>query len=540
MQRESRHGISIMENVMSRFKGTRSKWALFGAFLASAMACLGAPFQLTPEAKRVLEFQPAVVKVVVSVKTALLDAKGRQIIVGICGGTGSGFLYRPDGYLITNGHVVEDAKDDDARAETEYNCLSDLYREKFEPQLSHDQALRKIVLAVRSGEIRRVEERPSIKVLLDNARDPDGGYNGEVKQFSMGAKDVAIVKIDGSNLPTVELGSSAGVNVGDPITVIGYPGNANISERSLLVPTVTNGRISAIKDREGTPVLQSEAPISHGNSGGPAFDSSGRVIGVATFYKGEKGEEFNFFVPIDTALEFVRSAGALPQRGLFDQTWHDALDAYANQKWATAHDLMGRVLEIMPDQPDAKRLQLEAGNAPPETHWTTLVAVGGGTLAVLLGIGGFMIAKRGSRNQQPIPQPAATGKAAVPEAAAAETTHAKPAVVLQAHPVGETFGSLQISNGPLAGNRFAIPKSGLMIGRDPSVCAVVLPSDTVGKEHAWVVPLDNGVALIDRNSVNGTYVNSTESPRVNKVVLKDGDRIFVGRKDPTEIMYFRK
>jgi pSer/pThr/pTyr-binding forkhead associated (FHA) protein len=100
-----------------------------------------------------------------------------------------------------------------------------------------------------------------------------------------------------------------------------------------------------------------------------------------------------------------------------------------------------------------------------------------------------------------------------------------------------TYGSLQIANGALAGNRFTIPKNGLLIGRDPSRCAVVLSQDSVSKEHAWVVPLDNGVAVIDRNSSNGTYVNSTDSPRINKVILKDGDRIFVGRSNPTEIMY---
>jgi pSer/pThr/pTyr-binding forkhead associated (FHA) protein len=53
-----------------------------------------------------------------------------------------------------------------------------------------------------------------------------------------------------------------------------------------------------------------------------------------------------------------------------------------------------------------------------------------------------------------------------------------------------------------------------------------------------VVPLDNGVAVIDRSSANGTYVNSTESPRIAKMVLKNGDRIFIGRKNPTEITYF--
>jgi len=76
------------------------------------------------------------------------------------------------------------------------------------------------------------------------------------------------------------------------------------------------------------------------------------------------------------------------------------------------------------------------------------------------------------------------------------------------------------------------------VGRDPSLCSVVLQDDTVSKEHAWIVPLDNGVAVIDRSSANGTYVNSTDSPRISKMLLKSGDHIFIGRKDATEITYF--
>ena len=77
-----------------------------------------------------------------------------------------------------------------------------------------------------------------------------------------------------------------------------------------------------------------------------------------------------------------------------------------------------------------------------------------------------------------------------------------------------------------------------MIGRDPAKCTVVLSDDSVSKEHAWVVPLDNGVAIIDRNSANGTYVNSVDSPRINKVVLRHGDRVFLGRKNGTVFTYY--
>src|SRR5271170_5191159 len=119
----------------------------------------------------------------------------------------------------------------------------------------------------------------------------------------------------------------------------------------MLVPTVTNGHISAVKmDYKGSPVLQSDAAITHGNSGGPAFDPDGKVIGIATF-GAQEAAGFNFFVPINTAMEFVRQAGAPPESGSFDSTWHAALDAMAAHQWSKAHVLIGDVLEIMPGEP---------------------------------------------------------------------------------------------------------------------------------------------------------------------------------------------
>jgi S1-C subfamily serine protease len=508
------------------------------ALLASTSVCLGATYQLTPEAKKDLELQPGVVKIEVSFQSVWQTSIGNLPCKMRFSGTG--FLYRPDGYLITNGHVVQVAHANDqsaeaARAEEAMECAKEAVQEL--PSKLGRPLNRAEIERIRAGRLRL--GTPTLQVRLNNGKI----YQGEIKAYSDPTpygKDVAIVKIDGKNLPTVELGNSDGVNVGDQITVIGYPGKADISEPSTLVPTVTNGRISAINklDNKGTPVLQSEATIDHGNSGGPAFDAAGRVIGIAT-YKASDSPGINFFVPIDTALEFVRQAGAQPERGSFDQKWHDALEAYAGQHWSKAHDLMGSVLEMMPDQPDAKRLQVQAGqNIPtnPVMRLTDMfglpVVLGSAAvvLAIVIGIGGILVLKRGGKSTRTQPTTV--------------TIEPTPAVLPSPQPVKpipsarESFGSLQISNGPLAGNRFVIPKSGLMIGRDPSSCAVVLPSDAVSKQHVWVVPLDNGVAVIDRDSVNGTYVNSTDSPRINKVVLKDGDRIFLGRKSPTEIMYF--
>jgi serine protease Do len=514
--------------------------------LVAASGCFGGTNLLSPDNQRDIEPQPGVVRIVVRFKAALF---GRFTCTATA--TGTGFLYRPDGYLITNGHVAQwarpssDARAEVARMKIAVPCLvkevlkaeqASVGRQLTEKE--NNSVLAQVAQAIEGGRIQVGEI--SLRVLLDNGAP---GKNAEIKAYSdpidEDGKDIAILKIDGTNLPTVELGSSDGVNVGDPVSVMGYPGAADISEESYLVPTVTHGRVSALKHDEykGTPVLQSEAPIDHGNSGGPAFDASGRVIGVAT-YTFKEGAQLNFFVPVNTALEFVRQAGASPERGSFDQKWHEAFEAYVGQHWSRAYELMGRVVEMMPGQPDAKRLQLQAEqNIPsnPLLRWIdelgmpVVLGVVGVVLAIVLAIG-VAAMKKGATKSAPSPLPAIVSVVPQPPPEPA------PKRALSGR---ESFGSLQISNGPLAGNRFIIPKSGLMIGRDPSTCAVVLPSDAVSKQHVWVVPLDNGVAVIDRDSVNGTYVNSTESPRISKVVLKDGDRIFVGNKSPTEIMYFR-
>jgi serine protease Do len=523
---------------------------LLAGMMATVSSSFGATPTLSAEAKRDLELQPGVVLIKVSFEATL----GQFTCTAVASGTG--FLYRPDGYLITNGHVAQWARVDDsgaenARMDQAKPCLAKGVLQEEQRKLGRaltpeeqDGLLGLVVQAIRAGSV-HIHRETKIEVVLDNQTQ----YQGEIKSYSPpideGGKDIAIIKIDGRNLPTVALGDSSEVNVGDPITVIGYPKIANISTDSILVPTVTNGRISAKKqDDKGTPVLQSEATINHGNSGGPGFDANGRVIGIATYNTGGTG--VNFFVPIDTALEFVRQAGSQPERGSFDKTWLDALDAYSNQNWSKAHDLMGTVLEMFPGQPDAKRLQLQAGANLPTSPAARLIDSVGMPLLIGIGAGGvllvailvWLVVKSSRKPVAAIPPVAAyVAQPTVAQSPEPPAARAFPASQAVGSDTGN-YGSLQIANGPLAGNRFVIPKNGLLIGRDPSRCAVVLPMDSVSKEHAWVVPLDNSVAVIDRNSVNGTYLNSADSPRINKVTIKDGDRIFIGRTNPTEITYF--
>jgi hypothetical protein len=242
-------------------------------------------------------------------------------------------------------------------------------------------------------------------------------------------------------------------------------------------------------------------------------------------------------VPIDTAWEFVRQAGAEPASGPFDTVWTEALDAYSAQHWKKAHTLIGSALELMPNQPDAMKLQRQAAANERSVSFVDSilemlaspglpVLVGGALILAAIVVVALIFLK--------------------PSRAPVAKTENKPVsggpkpTTVQA-PAQSVLGALHITSGPLKGKQYPIPKTGLLIGRDPQKCIIVLPDDNVGREHAWVMPMDNGrdVAVIDRGSANGTYLNSTETERVKKVLLQNGDRIFICRENSTEIAFYR-
>lgn len=166
--------------------------------------------------------------------------------------SGSGFIVSPDGYILTNNHVVADA----------------------------DQ----IDVSLTDGRL-----FPARVV----GRDP--------------AVDVAVIKIDGQNLPVATLGDDRQVQVGQPVIAIGNP----LGLRS----TVTTGIISA-KERGGSDLggllgdslavadfLQTDAVINPGNSGGPLVDLAGRVVGINSAIESPTGvyAGYGFAVPVGIA-----------------------------------------------------------------------------------------------------------------------------------------------------------------------------------------------------------------------------------------------
>lgn len=525
------------------------KIALALAFLIFASSS-GFGQQLTKEEKRTLELKPGVVLLILGITgTVTFNIFQQPIPIGHYI-SGTGFIYRPDGYIITNGHVVQHAnlKDPHSVDVWKQSLRDDLIRkvksgEAFAPieAVLHRAVTDKEKLEILKAGFEIHPNDPVLKVILANGK----SYNGDILQYSPPimdgkGKDVAVIKIPANDLPTVSLGDSEAVRVQDVVMVIGYPATASatlgsnsyLSSESDLVPSATDGHISALKTTSnGTPVLQTDVAITHGNSGGPAFNQNGQVIGIATFGS-QEAAGFNFLVPINTAMEFVRQTGVAPASGQFDRLWAGALDQYDAGKCQAAVADFDNVLQLMPDLPDARQYRNLAAKCFSEksglqrfmetSGWVLYAGV-----AVVILVLAILIFQR--RSSSVVVAPAGGGAATVridvPPSPAA----------LPAQP--ESYGSIQGTAGSLSGRTFKVTKEGLLIGRSPK-CQVVIQDDTISGEHAWIVPTGNEVVVIDRGSSNGTFVNSVDSPKVSKIGLRNGDRIFLGKKGAAVFTYF--
>ena len=202
-----------------------------------------------------------------------------QTTTGIA--TGSGFIVTSDGYIVTNYHVVEDAQ--------------------------------AITVTTNAG---TVYEATYV-----------GGDSNN---------DVAVLKVEASDLPTVTIGSSDELIVGDQVVAIGNP----LGE---LTNTLTVGYVSA-KDRAVTTdsfainMIQTDAAINSGNSGGPLFNMYGEVIGITSAkYSGESSsgasiEGIGFAIPIDDVIDLINTliSGEELTSGYLGVSVSDYIPSYAS------------------------------------------------------------------------------------------------------------------------------------------------------------------------------------------------------------------
>lgn len=172
--------------------------------------------------------------------------------------------------------------------------------------------------------------------------------------------DIALLDIEGSNLPTVAFGSSDAMRVGDEVIAMGNPFG--------LGGTVTTGIISA-KDRNINAgpfdeFLQTDAAINRGNSGGPLFNNEGQVIGVNTAIFSPDGASagIGFAVPSDLVSKIVAD---LQDDGQIDRGWLGVQIKPVSEEVASALGLQagqGTMIEKVMDGTPAQRAGLQSGD----------------------------------------------------------------------------------------------------------------------------------------------------------------------------------
>jgi hypothetical protein len=141
------------------------------------------------------------------------------------------------------------------------------------------------------------------------------------------SKDFALLKITGTNLPTVRLGDSDKVRQGDRILTLGAPLG--------LEQTASDGIVSAVRELpDGTKLLQTTAAISAGSSGGPVLNTRGQAVGMACFLLTE-GQSLNFAVPINDVKPKLKARGKVtPLADAATGEFAGSPEALYQQGWA--------------------------------------------------------------------------------------------------------------------------------------------------------------------------------------------------------------
>lgn len=138
--------------------------------------------------------------------------------------------------------------------------------------------------------------------------------------------DIAVLKVSGRNLPALSLADSNGISAGDHVVAIGSPLG--------LENSVSDGIVSGFReDGKGRSWLQTSAPVSHGNSGGPLLTMDGKVVGVVT-WKATEGENLNFAVPSKMIVKLLENSTLQPL-GLSAKTEPEAQVPTSERVWTS-------------------------------------------------------------------------------------------------------------------------------------------------------------------------------------------------------------
>ncbi len=218
---------------------------------------------------------------------------------------GSGFIISADGIILTNRHVIDGA---------DKIIVTLLDRREFEAELIGEDE----------------------------------------------ASDIAVLKIDGKNLPKLNIGSADKLEIGEWVMAIGSP----LSFENSVTKGIVSAKGRQIGSQQYVPYIQSDVPINRGNSGGPLINLDGEVVGINTLIFSNTGGYMgiSFSVPIDVAMNVADQlqANGTVQRGLLGVGIDDVNQAMAD--YLGMKIPRGALVNQVSDGSSAEKAGIEVGD----------------------------------------------------------------------------------------------------------------------------------------------------------------------------------
>ena len=321
----------------------------------------------------------------------------------------SGFVVNPNGYIVTAGHCVDEGEygargtalelgvqwliDNGWARQRDFNFLLNEAHLSWGVEGKERGTPADLIVHVQHG------------VAAGGLRTGEAFPARVVEHSSIVDGDVALLKIEASDLPSIQIAADSDIAIGTNVLSVGYPGSSDAVTDASYEPTFKDGQINSKKTREGglLPVYEMSAALSGGMSGGPTVDMTGDVVGINSFNIVGETEAFNFITPSSLVTEMLARNGVQAELGPIDIAYRAGLTAYYSGDYQTAVDKFTEVLALSPTHQQAQEFKVlatkEAANNPPPAEPSRsgsfpVVPVAGAAAVLLVLAGAFTLRSR--------------------------------------------------------------------------------------------------------------------------------------------------
>ncbi len=281
--------------------------------------------------------------------------------------TGSGAFISSHGDVLTAAHVVDLDK-----ADLDFGLL-----QLLAPQISADLASKchinltpdeVVNTFFGTGLYSATFSQPQIRVWLDTS------YVGSYSESTISAakylagtvtaespltrNDLAILHISMDDTPSIALGDSNGVSPTDNLTIIGYPANGDVNHFDAPKPndffdeSINQLYVSAIKTNDnGAPLIQVGGNVEHGDSGGPALNAQGQIVGIVSFGGVDNPDGTSFLEAASSVAPLTSQANVDTTPGKFQRSWRQAMTDYASTSSGHWHNAARELQSLQQNYP---------------------------------------------------------------------------------------------------------------------------------------------------------------------------------------------